>query len=396
MAKEKMETKIIDANTEEITYQTEDRIVTIDDLIKATKVDLDIWEILNFSCNKWEAFTVSESGEPQPFPLFQVKFTTKRKNLIANFPVVQPIEINIEAMTYAELPKRELEKALVLSDLHVGFRRNLETNALQPFHDRKAIALAISMAKDTQPNLIIINGDVLDLSMFSDKFLREPEFYFTTQPALIEANWILGQLRLACPNSKIVLLAGNHDDRLRKSLITHYLEAYSLKTVGDEQEIPVLSLQKLLNLDKLGVECVENQSTGYWINENLLAKHGDKARSENGATTREFLKDIRCSVLVGHIHRIESIYKTVQGKDIRKTYSATSLGCLCRIDGFVPGSEHGCNWSQGLGFVDYEPGNGFFSISPVSIYDGQAVYNGKIYRGVNYRNSLQKDTKKNF
>lgn len=395
MPSETTETKIIDQNSQEVSLKSDKRVVTLKDLIEVTKIDLKEWEVEHYKCNKWEAFTTDDNGDPHPFPLFQVTAFLKRKNLIANFPVVQPVSINIEKMSYAELPKRLMEKALVLSDLHIGFRRNLETNALQPFHDRKAIALSVSMAKAIQPNVIIINGDVLDLSMFSDKFLREPEFYFTTQPALIEANWVLAQLRLACPNSKIVLLAGNHDDRLRKSLITHYTEAYSLKSV-DGAEVPIMSLQNLLNLDKLSIECIENQATGYWINENLLAKHGDKAKSENGATVRELLKDIRCSVLVAHIHRIESIYKTVQGKDIRKTYSATSSGCLCRIDGFVPGSEHGCNWSQGLSVVDYEVGNGFFSISPVSIYDGQAVYNGQLYRGTNYRNQLQKDTKKNF
>ena len=394
MQSENLEVKPIDQNHQEITYQTEKRIVTLKDLLEVSKVDLDEWEMERHSLNKWESFTTDENGEPVPFPLYQVKASFKRKNPIAIFPVVQPLSINITPYTQTEVALKDIELAMVASDLHIGFRKNLDTGALTPFHDRKAIAFMINLARDTQPAQIIINGDGLDMAMFGDKFLKESEFANTTMASFVEYAWVLGQLRLACPNSKIVIMQGNHEYRLKKSLVVNYTEAYGLKTVDDRQ-LPLFSLQNLLNLDKIGVECIEDPDEAYWINKNLAVRHGNQTKKENGQTVRELLKDIRCSVLVGHCHRLETIAKTVEGHDTKKTYSASSFGCMCRIDGTVPGSEHN-NWTNGLGMISYEKGNGFFAVNPVVIYEGRGIYNGKMYEGKNYRNQLQAETHRNF
>ena len=392
---ETVETKIVDANTQEITYQTEKRIITLADLIEVAKIDLNEWEIEKSAINKWEGFTNPESG-PEPFPLFQVKAFLKRKNLVAIFPVVQPIEIKLDPLPFVEIPKRIVNKALILADMHIGFRRNLDTNSLTPFQDRKAISTAINIARDIQPNIVVLNGDILDMNCFSDKFLREPEFFFTTQHALIEANFVLSQLRMACPSSRIILLSGNHEDRLRKSMAVHYLEAYSLKTIGEDQEMPVLGLYTLLNAKKLGIEVIDSVSEGFWLNENLLIKHGDTAKAINGATVKGLLSEMRSSVIVSHIHRSEDTYKTVRGKDTIKVYSAHATGALCKLDGTVPGSEKSCNWNNGIIEVDYENGNGAFNVKQIIIDDGCAMYDGKIYKGTNYLNDLRKQTKKNF
>jgi UDP-2,3-diacylglucosamine pyrophosphatase LpxH len=74
-----------------------------------------------------------------------------------------------------------------------------------------------------QPDTVVINGDWLDMSEWSDKFAREPGFFFTTQPALFECHYWLQKLRRTLPNARIVYIEGNHEIRLKNSMTSHLL-----------------------------------------------------------------------------------------------------------------------------------------------------------------------------
>ena len=87
-------------------------------------------------------------------------------------------------------------KVLIGGDFHV------------PFQDDKAVNCFIKTASELQPEVIVINGDLLDfyrLSRFSKGEGRNP------MEEIIEAKAILEDLSLCCPNSKIYYPIGNHE-----------------------------------------------------------------------------------------------------------------------------------------------------------------------------------------
>jgi len=208
-----------DTNHRTVTLTT-DRIITLEQLLAAFEVDLDVWLVERWVPNKWEVGRkgitkdlvwqdgiqdgfVKDTGEINVEPLFQIKAWLIRKVPIALEPIVQPVELKIRKYKLPEvrISQNGIRANLSIPDLQMGFRRDLETNQLTNFHDRDFLSVAIELARDTQPDDITLLGDNMDLPDWSDKFTRSPEFYFTTQPAINELAWWLAQLRLACPST---------------------------------------------------------------------------------------------------------------------------------------------------------------------------------------------------
>ena len=58
------------------------RIHTLDELIEYCKVDLAVWEVERFICNKWEVGAKNSDGDLVVEPLFQVKAFLKRRTVV--------------------------------------------------------------------------------------------------------------------------------------------------------------------------------------------------------------------------------------------------------------------------------------------------------------------------
>jgi len=126
------------------------------------------------------------------------------------------------------------------------------------------------------------------------------------------------------------------------------------------------------------------------LNEKLRIIHGDRVKS-SGSTANVYLNAEKTSVIYGHIHRIETAYKTREDYDGPKTIMAASPGCLARIDGAIPSTKGGVdldgrpirrheNWQQGVAIVHYQnKGEHRFTYHCVPIYDGWAMYLGTEY-----------------
>ncbi len=373
------------------------QIKTLDELVKICKIDLNIWKIDSHVVNKWDS-----TYQGKPLPLFQVKVSlTKRIPDVESFPAIKKVEIN---STYSK-PKnvarssKGFKKALIFPDAQVGFRRDLKTGKLDPFHDRRCLDIGLQVAAEVRPDTIILLGDMLDLPEQSDKYLKSPEFYFTTQPSLIElAHWI-SQLRDICPDAEFVYLEGNHEFRMKRSLITNMIHSYNLKAYNSLNSYPALSIENLLSLEDMNVKYLGDYPNGeYWINDNLKVIHGDTAKNGSGETVKSVINSARSSIIQGHIHRIESACKTVHAKDKIISYRVDSFGCFCRIDGVVPAHHERSNWQQGFGIVEYQEGNGLFQVQPYSINDGVVLFNGELIKAREefYMKKLIEDTKWEF
>jgi predicted phosphodiesterase len=305
------------------------------------------------------------------------------------WPVIQQAPQVPIKLPKPKVNKAKVKTAIILPDPQIGFRRDLVEDTLDPFHDEKAMSIALQIIADVAPDQIINLGDFLDFPSFS-RFIQEPTFALTTQKAINRGYRFLVEQRASAPNAKVTLIAGNHDIRINKSIITNASAAFGLHRAEKPDNWPVLSVPFLLRLDELNVEYIDGYPAGeYWINDNLKCIHGVKVRS-NGSTAMAVVADDRVSTIFGHVHRMELQYKTVNVKDGFKTRLAFTPGTLARIDGTVPSTNGGTdewgkpvtryeNWQQGIGIVHYEEGNGDFHVYGVHIHNGKAMYNGKLY-----------------
>lgn len=287
-----------------------------------------------------------------------------------------------------KLPKKESLKAttdtktcIVLPDIQF------------PFQDDDALAVALQIVRDTRPDIVVFVGDALDLTEWS-KYQQRPEFAQTTQESIIKYHKILAMLRSSLPRSEIVALAGNHEKRMEDAILKNTIAAHGLRRANQVDGWPVLSVPYLTAMDDLDVKYIDGYpASRYWINERLQVRHGNISKGGNASTAKAVNNDERVSTIFGHVHRIESSYKTHNVYEGGRSNFAHTPGCLCRIDGHVPSVKGSYdtngepiknyeNWQHGLAFVSYKDGDSPFNLEQIYIntFDSyNTMFRGKVY-----------------
>jgi hypothetical protein len=369
-----------------------DQIKTVDQLLKLTGVG-DEFIVHNPKVKKWDValkLKVDKDKEiVKVVPSIYIEAPLRRKVPIAFAPVIAPIEIELPKLPKIGKQKKDgVKRGLILNDPQIGFRRTLHTTDLIPFHDRRVLDLALQICQEEQIDHISLGGDVNDLSEWSNKFMPEPEFYWTTQPALLETAWWLTQLRLARPHAEMKMLEGNHDLRMPLLLVANLRQAYKIKAV-DELDLPSqMSIPRLLALHKLDVEYVKGYpDNGYWLNHNVYITHGDLVRGTPGGTANALANRQAFTTIFGHIHRRESVTHRMKTHDGDLIYTAFCPGAACHIDGRVPGSKSTDQWQQGLAVIEYTEHSE--NIIPIAIRDGEMIYNGRVWKARDREREIQ-------
>ena len=366
-------------NTLEVDYVSKS-ICTLEEALEASQTDLKTWQVRDHVINFWPIAMKlkDENGTESPLvvQLCQVKIWFVRRVLVPIRPMITPIEISIPLFRPAAKRKPEkVKRALIIADPQVGFRRRLHTQELIPFHDRRVLDIALQISQMERFDELILMGDTLDLSEWSTKFTPEPEFYWTTQPALIEWAWWLGQFH-HIPRKR--QLEGNHEKRMRDLIAVYAKSAYGLRAVDELELPPSLSVDRLMAFHKLGVEYV----TGYpdnkfWLNKNVLIRHGDVVRQGPGDTAKAVINKTTYTTVFGHIHRRELVSRRIETRDGFVILTAFCPGCACHVDGRVPGSKSDDQWQQGIAVIEFT--DDFERIVPIPIEDGRAIYNGQLF-----------------
>jgi predicted transcriptional regulator len=367
--------------------------LSLQELLELFKVDTRIWKAENYRVNVWPVGAKHpETGEIITKDLYQTK-----ANLIKRF--VEPVKFKALKKIKAAIPLTqniteeypEQMKVLLLADSHMGFRKDIITGSLEPFHDRRIWDIAVYIATIEQPNAIILLGDMIDLPDWSDKFLKSPEFYWTTQPTLIEMHYWLTKLRIACPKSRIIYIEGNHENRMPKSIITHQISAYNLKPADKIDGSAINTVDTLLALDSLKVEYLSGYpKNSHWLSKYIICTHSDSASSASGKTTSTLCSKVDVTTIVGHIHRQELATKTVKRQEGNKYISVFCPGTMARIDGVVPSGQFHENWQQGIALLHHDATSGEFNIEPLSIQNGIALYRGMKLTGRDLSCELKK------
>ena len=355
-------------------------------LLDRQDIDIDqIGDIKKISV--YQSLTKDADGEAQVHDLVGIQISPSWETG-PEWPVIQPgpaIKLPKSATTKK---KTTLKTCVVLPDMQIGYFRNKD-GELEATHDEDAIAIALEITKDINPDLVVMVGDNLDLPELG-KYRLSPAFQQTTQASIDRATEICAETRAAAPNAKISWLAGNHEERLTNFMLDNAMAAFGIKQGKHPESWPVLSVPNLCRLDDFGIEYLSGYPASMvWINEHIKVIHGDIVRS-GGSTAMAYLKREKISVIYGHIHRREWAEMTREDYDGPKTVTAASPGCLARIDGAVPSTKGGTdldgrplkrheNWQQGLAVVQYEEGDGKFNMEMVTIREGWSLYRDKEY-----------------
>lgn len=371
-----------EGNKAEVTSRS-DRIKTLEQLIEEANIDLDTWEIERHVINKWDG----QLKGGNPVPLWQVKAWLEKKVLTEKeFEPIKPVSLDYSYDPPSKPETNGLHKGVLIPDPHIGYRRESYSREMIPFHDRRCLDIDLQVIKDIEPDTIVILGDFLDMPNWSKKFIRSPEFANILQAAAKEGHWWLRNMREIAPDAEIYYIQGNHEERLPRFLKSNTKAAYGVKPATATKEDPdLVSVERILDLQSLQINWIgDYPDGGRWINDNLVAEHGSTTSSVSGKSAGKVLDDARESHVFGHVHRVESATKTAYPKNGPKVYRATSLGCQVYLDDQgteAPGSKKKQDWQNALGVVEYEPGNGYFSVHPSLIYNGEMIYNGKKYKG---------------
>jgi len=355
------------------------RIKTLDQLLQECEVDLGIWRVDHYIVNKWEVGAKDKSWAVIIHPLFQVKAWLVRRKPEPLFPTIRPVTCDTVTVPFPVPERAGILRSLVWADPHFGFTLDGRTAGLAPFHDRQVLDLVLQITLAAEPDRIDCLGDVLDLPEWTDRFIRSPEFAHTTQPALLEAHWWLAQLRLATLRARITLHEGNHERRLEAALVTHLEAAYGLRAV-DEMNMPqALSVPRLLALHKLEIGWKGGYpGDGDWLNEGVHLSHGELAQVA-GNTAKAVVAGADTTEIFGHAHRIEWVSRTKHVHNGQQIIAGFCPGCTCKIDGTVPAKTKRQQWQNGCAIVDFEANGGGFSIAPIVIEDGRAIWNGQLF-----------------
>jgi len=282
------------------------------------------------------------------------------------------------AMRYAErylLPyvvkEPEIERALVKSELMLSLS-DLHSLFLDPF----TFEVFKSCCRDLMPDVIVLNGDVLEGSEIS----RYPKIPGWTVPLQLEfdfAREVFRQLREAAPHARIIWSAGNHGLDRMVSYLTQVAPALA--------NLRCLRFDQLAGLDDLNIELAqggsimspagtEEEKPGRMFHGFYYVYHGVKL----GATPAlAELNSVGFSGQSGHVHRASVVYGTTMAR-AGLTWMSTPMACTNKAGrSYMKGPTDG--WQKGFGVAHLNPG-GTVNHYPV-ITDGDVVIvEGHAYR----------------
>lgn len=279
-------------------------------------------------------------------------------------------------------PLRQDSLTLLAGDAQIGFRGD------EPFHDEDSMELFCIAVRELQPDNVVLTGDMVDFTAQS-RFEQRSDWLSSTQAAIDRYHKFLAQLRANVPQARIVVVHGNHEARLDRTVRNDAASLFNIKRANADRELSVLTIQYLARYEELGVEMVDGYpNAALWLEDNLKVTHGTNVK-KGGSNAAKYLAEEDETTIYGHTHRIELASKTVATRLGHRVISAASPGCLARIDGYVPGIHYSVDnqgrtvpkaedWQSGLLIVEHNPHN--HDITPVRFQDRRMRLYGKLYQ----------------
>lgn len=193
-----------------------------------------------------------------------------------------------------------------------------------PYHDAKAVSVAIEHGVKRGVDCIIIGGDLADFYAVS-AWERDPRKRCLGDE-IESCKLFIEHLRSKFPKAQIVYQEGNHEERLWRYVWTRCPE---LATVRDGSGKEMLGLASVLDLDEYGIKLVDGKRP-ILAGEHLYLLHGHEFRAmfNNPVNpARGLYLRAKTNAVCGHLHQTSNHTET----GLEKVVSCWSVGCLCDL-----------------------------------------------------------------
>ena len=324
---------------------------TPEQLLREHGLDPEKWAIARIRVNRWD-------DEEKPKVQLRVDVVPKASLI----DIVPPDPSKWKAPKPRKGSAAEPLKAVVISDHHA------------PHHERTFHKLFLDYLADEQPDIIDVNGDLLDFSTISRH--KEREAFTSPVNDCLQAGYeILADYRSVCPEAQIRYKRGNHSERLRAYLMDNARALHNITAAGEE--LPALSLQRLLRLDELKVEYIDQEweQAKTKLSEKLTARHGFSTAKNAGVAILDRLSG---STVQGHDHRLWAALRTEHEDDELRVRMAMSDGCACEIPGGL-GYAVDPDWQNGCAGFHIWPDGNFHPSFGIFVKGSFYAPNGKRY-----------------
>lgn len=324
-----------------------------EELLEAHGLDPEEWEITRVRGNRW-----GEPGEP----LHQL-----RVDVVPKRAMIRPVDPNSWTPPPAPKPvkpkKGEPKRHITIGDHHA------------PHHDKTFHALFLRYLADIEPHEIDVNGDLFDFATISRH--RQRDGYAQSVNDCLQGGFeILRDYRHVAPNAWILLKRGNHCERLLHMILDNARELHHI-TPADE-EIPALDLRRLIHLDELHVEYVDEEwdRAKTQPSRKLSVRHG---YATSKSATDQMLAKLAGSTIQGHTHRLSLRFRTEHTENPDEptiTRMGAEAGCAAEIHeglGYINGGEP--DWQQGA-LLTHIWEDGDFLTQPIVYVPGRLLAPG--------------------
>lgn len=242
-----------------------------------------------------------------------------------------------------------LKKWLLVPDTH------------RPYHDAKAVELVLKVGDAIGVHGVAILGDYGDFFAVSSHD-KDPNRARNLEFELENINQGLDEFDALKPKEKI-FVAGNHEDRLERYLMTKAPELFNM-----------VKVQELLYLKDRGWKYVAYKDH-VQIGKLYLTHDTGTA----GATAHvKALNDFQSNIVIAHTHRLGY---SVVGNAKGKPHVGAMLGWLGDANqaDYMHRIKAKRDWALGFGIGYMEP-NGNCHVQPVPIVDYKCVVDGKLFK----------------
>lgn len=233
------------------------------------------------------------------------------------------------------------KKMGIVSDIHF------------PIHDRPAVLAAHSFLKKIGIDVLLLMGDIMDLSNLTRHALRK-SLPYTWREEIEVGRAYIKSLRKLFPDIPIIYAEGNHENWLQQYIIRNSTQLEGTYLLPD-----------LLHLDEHRIEWVDEARLMTYGS--LFLHHGHRLGLGGGRNIATRLLDKHgVNIFAGHWHRVMSDDKRTLGGEL---HGAWVNGCLSDLH---PDYHPHNNSTHGVSVVSLLD-NGLFNVSQHKIVNGQVI-----------------------
>jgi UDP-2,3-diacylglucosamine pyrophosphatase LpxH len=208
-----------------------------------------------------------------------------------------------------------------------------------PFQDRPALDRALAILKENRPDMIVVDGDLLDCYEAS-KYERIPNFGRMLKDEIPMGRDFLEDLRQDHPDAIIKYVEGNHEFRVKNYVLRNAPAVFDADFLFNQ-----------LHLRPLGIEWVSTKDgAAKWTDtffdlEGIKIGHFDRVNAGAGMTVKSLMTNKGGSFVQAHVHRAAIRYFTNINGD---TTFGMESPCLC----LPPHYGNITDWQRGLSFLE--------------------------------------------